>query len=833
MVTLLAPLVALLPLLAPALAFADAPLVPKPAGAMRAIAASYASLPFQFESNRGQVDPNVKFVARGDGYTLFLTPAEALLVLSERTANAEARAMLRMSIVGGDPRARVVGLSPAPGKSHYLVGRDPRSWSRDIVRYQQVAYREIYPGIDLMFRGSGGQLEFDFVVEPRSDTDAIRLRFDGVEQVALADDGALVLRTPGGQIVQHAPVAFQEIDGVRRSVGSGYVLHGAREVGFRLDGYDRDRPLTIDPVLSYASFLGGADDWNSDDAYGIAVDASGNVYIAGTTLAVAFPTVNAFQPDLSPGRCGTSFPNTPIPCQDLFVAKLSPDGATLLYSTYLGGGDSERVRGIAVDADGNAYLTGETSSTNFPTTPGAFQTLRAGGSDAFVVKLAPDGSHLVYSTYLGGTGACCDLGNAIAIDSAGNAYVTGAGDSPDFPTLHPVQGSFAGFVDAFVTKLDPSGSALVYSTYLGGLAADQGLAIAVDAAGSAYVSGFTGSLDFPIENALQPAFGGVFDAFVAKFAPDGSSLSYSTYLGGESNEWASSVGVDREGHAYVAGPTFSTDFPVSQGALQPVFAGGGADAFISKLAPGGSSLRYSTYLGGEGTDIAASIALVDDVAVVAGATGSDAFPTRKALQQARAGQDDVFVAAIDASGSELLFSTYLGGSGSESAAALAVDAAAGIHVAGWSNSSDFPTVNPLQSTLAGYRDAFVARLDDVIPTQLEVDIDIRPRKTRNEIPLRSHGVVRVAILGSDAFDVADVDPSTLAFGPASAAPVHPNLRPRDVNGDGRKDLVSRYRIQATGIAAGDTSACLTGETLDGRPFDGCDAIVTRPPDPRR
>jgi hypothetical protein len=294
---------------------------------------------------------------------------------------------------------------------------------------------------------------------------------------------------------------------------------------------------------------------------------------------------------------------------------------------------------------------------------------------------------------------------------------------------------------------------------------------------------------------------------------------------------AGSIGVDREGSAYVAGSTFSIDFPVSQGALQPESAGG-SDAFISKLAPDGASLRYSTYLGGEGSEFDASIALVEDVAVVAGDTWSDAFPTRNALQPARAGQDDAFLAALDASGSELLFSTYLGGSGSEWAFALAVDATAGIHLAGGTNSADFPTVNPLQPALTGYRDAFVARLDDVIPTLIEVAIDIRPRNPRNPIQLRSSGEVPVAILGSDGFDVAEIDLSTLAFGPAGAPLAHPKPRSRDVNGDGRKDLVSRYWIQATGIAAGDTTACLTGETLDGRTFQGCDAIVTRPPGPR-
>jgi hypothetical protein len=582
------------------------------------------------------------------------------------------------------------------------------------------------------------------------------------------------------------------------------------------------------PALTYASFLGGGDDWNSDDAFAIAVDASGNTYVAGTTRSLTFPTVNAFQPALAPGRCGTSFPNTPIPCEDVFVAKFSPDGATLIYSTYLGGSNTERLRGIAVDAEGNAYLTGETASMDFPTTPGAFQTRRAGASDAFVVKLAPDGSDLVYSTYLGGTGPCCDAGNAIAIDSAGNAYVTGTGDSPDFPTLHAVQDSFAGFVDAFVTKLDPSGSALVYSTYLGGQAADQGLAIEVDAAGSAYVAGFTGSPEFPTVNAFQPAFGGVFDGFVAKLSPDGSSLSYSTFLGGGGYEYASSIDVDREGSAYLAGITFSSDFPVSEGALRAEITGSGPDAFVSKLAPDGSSLRHSTYLGGEGQEGDVSLALIEDVAVVAGYTASDAFPTRNALQPARAGQDDAFLAAVDASGSELLFSSYLGGSGSESAAALAVDAAAGIHLAGWTNSADFPTVNPLQPALAGHRDAFVARLGDVIPELIEIEIDIRPNNPNNPIQLGRGGVVPVAILGSDSLDAADVDPSTLAFGPASAEPVHPKPHHRDVNGDGRNDLISHYWIPATGIAEGDTEACLTGETLDGRAFEGCDAIVTRP-----
>ena len=516
-------------------------ILPEPDAATKArIVEVYGKLPLSFEANHGQTDGLVKYVARGRGYTLFLTPTEAVLVLknqplavsdqqsarTDQTKNPSQTA-LRMQLVGANPHPKIAGLDKLPGKSNYFIGNDPKKWRTNVPNYARVRYQNVFPGVDLVYYGKQRQLEYDFVIAPGADPTAITLAFEGADKLEIDDRGNLVLQIPHGQVIQHAPVIYQEMDGDRQPINGHYVLKGNHHVAFQIGAYDVRRPLIIDPVvLTYSSYLGGT---NADIGNDIAVDAAGNAYVTGSTVSEAptpFPTTaGAFQTALA----SSGF-------TDAFVTKLNPAGTALVYSTYLGGGNSDFGQGIAVDVANNAYVTGSTASaapTAFPTTPGAFQTALANAAavtDAFITKLNPTGggaADLVYSTYLGGGAG--DVGNDIAIDGVGNVYVTGSTASsalipPPFPTADsPFQPTLGGDTDAFVSKLNPAGGGaadLVYSTYLGGLNSEIGRGIALDPMDNAYVTGETDTSEtdvppFPIAS-FQDNFGGVTDAFISK-----------------------------------------------------------------------------------------------------------------------------------------------------------------------------------------------------------------------------------------------------------------------------------------------------------------------------
>jgi hypothetical protein len=666
------------------------------------VSESYGKLPLHFEANRGQTDNDVHFLSRGAGYSLYLTASEAVLVLAKPDAKGDGRTTrerrntptraqsvaLRMSLVGAARKPAVTGVDELPGKANYFIGKDPAKWRTDVPTYAKVHYRDVYPGIDLVYYGNQRRLEHDFIVSPGADPNKIVLDFKGAERLEIDAQGNLVLHTAAGVVLQRKPVIYQEIEGVRTAIAGSYTLRSARRAGFKLAAYDTTRPLVIDPILLYSTFLGGN---GGDSGRGIAADADGNAYVIGNTSSTDFPTTaGTFR--TSPSTCSL----TPT----VFVTKLNPTGSALVYSSYLGG-CNDLGGAIAVDAAGNAYLTGTTRSFGFPTTTGAFQRSTDGAS-AFVTKISPTGSELVYSTFLGGR--FDDTGSGIAIDSAGNAYVAGWTQSIDFPTtpgaFQPVY-SGGGGEAAFATKLNPEGSALVYSTYLsggGGSGHDQATGIAVDADGNAYVVGssspFAGRpATFPTTaGALQPVFGGGFaDAFVAKLDATGSALVYSTFLGGSQSEGASSIVVDAAGNAYVSGGTRSTDFPTTAGAFQTILRGT-SDAFVTKLNPAGSALVYSTFLGGGGDD-AGNIAVdADGNAYLAGSTTSTDFPTTADAFQARlAGGQNAFVAKLDPTGSALSYSTYLGGTVGDSGTGIAVDTHGNAYVTGVAQSSDFPT----------------------------------------------------------------------------------------------------------------------------------------------
>lgn len=667
-------------------------------------------LALAFEANEGQAGAGIDFVARGRGYALLLAPTEVALSIpgDDRTAGL-AGAALRMKLVGADARPSHLSLDELPAEANYFLGNDAAKWRRHIATYTKVGYRNVYPGVDLVYYGDHRRLEFDFVVKPAIDPSGIALEFEGADRIAVNSQGDLVLQIAGHPILQlHKPILYQDIDGTRRDIAGGYVLDG-RRVRFQIARYDMARPLVIDPVLAFATRLGGSGD---DAAYAIAVDGAGNIYVTGDTTSTDLPRT---------GRVGSPRGGA----GDAFVAKLSADGARLVYITYLGGSGADVGFGIAVDAAGNAYVTGDTRSSDFPVVK-PLQARLAGASDIFVSKLSADGAQLIYSSYIGGSGG--ERGLGIGVDAAGNASVTGYTNSTDFPTANALQPAFAGGnADAFALKLNASGSAFVYSTYLGGGndRPDIGTALAVDPAGNAYLTGMTNSPDFPVAKPLQP-FVGPTDVYVTKLDPAGA-LVYSTHLGGKADDEGMGIAVDAAGSAYVTGHTESPDFPTTAGAFRKqcvaidaklpvgdICLGG--DVFVSKLSPDGSALIYSTYLNGNRFEVARAIAVdAKGSAYVTGLTNSTDFPAIDAIQpKFGGGAHDAFVVKLDPGGA-VTYSTYLGGSGEDGGYGIAVDPAGDAWVAGHTMSPDFPLRRPLQNsprTPRGTRDAFIAKISE-------------------------------------------------------------------------------------------------------------------------
>lgn len=691
---------------------------------------SGGKLPLAFEVNQGQTEARIDFIAHARGYNFFVGSTEADFLIAQpvmgreksRQAAGSQRAgsrlrrsaFVRMKLGNARPDAAKVALEQLPGKVSYFLGNDTSKWHMNLATYAKVKYQDVYPGIDLLYYGTEHELEYDFVVAPGADPGSIRLRFEGADRLQLDERGDLALHTSDGPVLQlHKPIIYQESSGMRREIAGGFKL-AKGEVSFHLGAYDKSRPVIIDPVFSFSTHLGGS---RSSSGQGIAVDGSGNIYVTGDTNAADFPTAkpaqrkhggstDVFVTKLSPdgsrilystfiGGSGddvgygiavdaagnayitgdTSSTDFPVknPEQknlggmfDAFALKLSADGSTLLYSTYIGGSQGDRGDAIAVDASGNAYITGFTYSTDFPVVKPIQTAFTDGNVHTFVTKLDATGSTLMYSTYLGGGDDRPDQATGIAVDSGGNAYVTGYTNSAKFPSVNAVQ-KFVGPTDVFVTKINPAGSAFVYSTHLGGNADDEGMAIAVDSSGSAYVAGETESLDFPTTPGAystkctgvptpgamrQLCSGG--DVFVSKLSPDGSKLVYSTYVNGTGFDVGRGIAVDPAGNAYVTGLTTSRDFPAVN-PLQKGFGGGEFDAFVFKLNADGSALVYSSTLGGDQNDGGYAIA-VDSKgnSYVTGYTYSRDFPTKNPLRNASGSANpayrDVFVAKISDGG---------------------------------------------------------------------------------------------------------------------------------------------------------------------------------------
>jgi hypothetical protein len=685
------PTLARLPLVLPAVAALAlaAAAAPKPAPAPRLVA-RMAQLPLAFEANQGQTAAPAQFLARTQGGVVFLTAHGAVIksarrVVALRFAGARATA--------GRPRT-------APGApAHYFLGRR----SLTAPTYGAIEYAGIYPGVNLLYHGRQGRLEYDLRLAPRAAVHSIVLQVAGA-QPRLNPDGSLQA-APGVRFA--APLAYQTIDGRRRPVAARYVRRGAG-FGFALGAYDRAQPLVIDPILDFSSLLGGS---QYNQAQAVAVDASGDGFIVGYTVSADFPTLNPIQAHLATGTFGAT--------NDAFVAEIKPDGSGLVYSTYLGGSGDDRATGVAVDATGAVYVCGFTSSTDFPTAA-PLQSANAGQVNAFVAKLNPAGSALVYSTYLGGS--LDDQASAIAIDNLGDAYVTGTATSTNFPvTATRPQASFAGTNDAFATEINAAGNALVWSTYIGGSGVTHGNGIAVSSTGNAYVVGSTTSNDFPVTaGAYQTSLAGKENGFIAEIDRSGSRFDYATYLGGSKVDEINAVAVDAGGNAFVAGDTNSINiFPTASSAFQQAFAGGSSDAFVAELNGAGSTLVYGSYLGGSANDVATGIAIDStDEVYVTGYTSSSDFPvTSNAYQTTLGGNSDAFLSKFNAVGGALLYSTYFGGTALDAAYGIGYNpgpgggASASLYIVGETSSTNFPTTTGAFQTTTNNSSnvAFVAK----------------------------------------------------------------------------------------------------------------------------
>lgn len=717
-------------------------------------ASTERSIGLRFEPNVGQGPSGVDFVAHDARYSVSLdADTVAVAIASQPKPPAEQTqsprnliqappnaknaiqsnppSVVRMQLVGGSTKATPKTQDAFGSNANYLLG-GLTSWLTNVPQYAKVTYFGVYPGVDVSYTGTGGQLEYTFTLAPGADPSSIRLGVDGAQSVAV-DRGDLIISTPAGSLRERAPTAYQDGPNGRRSVASSFVLGPDSTVGFNVSAYDHSRSLTIDPVVDYSTYLGGS---SADEAQSVATDSTGNTYVSGREASTDFPTTTGAFQTINPGLLSDD---------EAWVAKFSPSGS-LVYSTLIGGTQPTFLFGIpstwssadsiAVDASGDAVIGGFTEAPDFPTTTDAFEPHPFGGPDwGFVAKFNPTGSGLLYSSYMGddiGSSFGRFLGDidSLTLDSSGAYYFLGTTGSFDFSaTPGAFQGALKGFFNLVIIKLTPAG-ALQYATYLGGSSLDIGTSIAVDAAGDAYVAGGTASSDFPVTpGAFQTSPHDNTTYFVSKLNPTGTGLMYSTYLGGSTQEWSpvnsgftdngsNGVGlaVNSAGDAYITGGTSSFDYPVTPGAFQGNLNHGctgvngsslnDENAVVSELNPAGSGLIYSTYLGGSGCDQGAAVTLQGSSAVVVGGTTSADFPTQGPTQPHQGGGPDTFVTEIAPGGDAIQFSTYLGGSGEDRPNDVSTGGGL-LVVAGTTNSSDFPTLNAAQGGQHGSGNAYV------------------------------------------------------------------------------------------------------------------------------
>lgn len=751
----------------------------------RSVSSPDFQLPVSFEPNVGQFSDDVKFAARAVDHTLALTSHGATVALTptpRRAAGARRTAvrevartsLIGLEFVGARADAEIIGEDARRGRASYFLGDDPAKWRSNVPTYARVRYPELYPGIAAIFHASQGEIEYDFVVSPGTNPAAIRLRFTGATRLRVDRSGDLLIDTPAGSLRHRAPVSFQDVAGGRVYIKSRYVQKNATDIAFEIGNYDTSLPLVIDPVISYSTLLGGTKD---DFGYGIAAGNDGSVFVTGYTKSIDFP--------ISPGAAQPTHGGT-AGSDDVFITKLNPATGQLMYSTYIGGTGSDGAVAIAVDELGQVYLAGGTGSTNFPVTADRLAENKS-GIDGFVTKLSATGA-LMYSTYLGGGGHEEAIG--LAIDGDKNIYVTGYTHSTNFPVvgaIQPTKAADGGSADVFVTKIAASGTVLVYSTYLGGNGYDFPIALVLDTDGQVTIAGYSRSSNFPLAGGSAP-FGGLTDAFVTRLTATGSALVFSRYLGGAGEDEAHGVAVDPAGSAYVSGFTGSANFPV----VMPYSTDqGGIDAFVTKVDLTGS-IVYSTYLGGAANDFGRAVA-VDGAgqAHIVGDTLSPDFPVRAPVQTYGA-VEDTFVTKLNAAGSDLIFSSHVGGNGIDLGRRIALDPGGRIFITGNTTSTNYPVVNPLHGQKTGWN-VMVTVIELVTVTT------VTPAAVLNTggsaVTISGSGFepgVAVLFGTTPAASVTLVDANTLTVTAPSHAPAVVDLVVRNADGT--------YGVKADGFA---------------------------------
>ncbi len=735
---------------------AGGPAVPFPTGAR--VTLTFGQYGLSFVRNSGQSDAATRFEVRGQGYWLSLEQSQVVLAVASPTGLAVSQPAvwgvsdpfswlsaitqhqtaipshvptfgtfnnlapefreIRMKLIGAKPDAGITGEDELPGKFHYFIGHDPAQWRTNVASFAKVRYHDIYPGIDLVFYGNEGQLEYDFVLAPGADPKQIQFAIEGADGVEVEVDGNLRLAAAGQELRWRKPTIYQESDGVRVLVAGGYVLRSVvtgsydatvHEVAFHVAPYDHNLALVIDPVLVYGTFVGGAD--GTSHCSTITVDGSGNAYVAGSTSAASFPTTNALIP-IKPGSGSVGF-----------ITKLDAKGQ-IVYSTYIG--PAAGVSRLAVDSADYAHLVGSTSSGAFPMV-NAVQPIYGGGqSDGFVMKLTPQGSALIYSSFLGGSGN--DEASGVAVDAEGSTYLTGNTTSRNFPLKNAIQTQYrGGDTDGFIAKFSPAGTNLVFSTYFGGTGFDYPGVVALDAQGSAYIPVFSSSDDLPTKAAYQSTVAGNTDGYWLALSSTGALLSAS-YFGGTRYDVINAVAVGSDGDLYLTGVASSYDFPIAN-AIQPWINaadspfGDGANTFVARYNSRSNALVFSTFLGGSVRDISYTLALdAADNIYIGGGTLSPDFPvTADAFQMSNNGGDtslgvgwEGVVSVLSADGSALLYSSFLGGNKSEVVSALAVDRERNVFAAGGTPSAAFPIALPVLP-YPGTNSAFVVKFSPIVP----------------------------------------------------------------------------------------------------------------------
>ncbi|HEV3197908.1 MAG TPA: SBBP repeat-containing protein [Bryobacteraceae bacterium] len=681
-------------------------------GYASSLTGKFATLPVRFEENRGQTDASVRFVARSAGYSALLS--DSAIILQHDGA-------VRIAFAGGKAAA-ITPAEPLVTRSNYFIGSDPARWQTNVPNFGLVRYSALYPGIDAAIYGDGRNLEYDFIVAAGADPARIRLLIEGRDKPALDAEGNL--RLPAGLIMRH-PFVYQQTAQGRRAVSARYQLRG-NEVRFQIGDYDHRLALVIDPVLSlsYSTLLGGNGD---ETGWGVAVDSTGNAFIAGVTSSTNFPTANAYQGSFHGGSSGGFNPPS-----DFFVSKFNPTGTALLYSTYLGGSGNETVSAgvttgtasmLAIDLAGNAYITGLTASTtDYPVTAAnAYQpTLPQGQTGSSVLSKLNSSGSLVYSTYFGGQFA---VSNAVAVDNNGNAYLAGSvsANGSGFPgTPNALTGAFTptDFYEAFLAKINTNlagANSLQYATFFG--RNTFGTAVAVDNAGGVYLAGslpvfaFSGEGSIQTKNPLYAVPGGGGDAYLAKFDPTQSgvaSLVYSTYFGGSGADVLTGVATDSNGNVYIGGSTASNNLPTTAGAYQqfpPLPQGPPMDLYVAKFNSTGTAASYVTYIGGNGSDTMSAFAVdPSGNAVLTGSTSSSNFPQVNGLTFPDSQPSTfTFVTKLNAAGSNLVYSSYFTDSGSTHAAAT--DLSGNVYLAGQAFSTG---TDPFPVTPGAYQTQFAA-----------------------------------------------------------------------------------------------------------------------------